>query len=536
MTISNSFSLPFWHIDLPEGKICKCQVVGLPICSTSMLSAKEEVLQFIKLDGRLQAASVLCLSTLCFYRKADLTFYFCQAFKQNLLSLPNENEENEKFTNSPYSIECPPQPARWTNQYHNDTLEQLNNKALNLSYSNNKNDLNIIMKRNISVNIIKKIMKKNLLPYTVHCIANAESYAIDLFWDIMARFSSNMFPLLYNEEESKFLLNIKEINPIIYEKFLLLKESSTKFPSEFYSNMMYIVEQEAEHFYKWELQLMRWGYPLGIFPSQDGLWQSASETCDSVLNRLSVVNLTHEAKGLDSSIKLREKIINLICTSIKNYYDKINLVNKKKYNNNNNKINYNLDEEINLLLRKQLYSSCLASYNNISNDFINEFYLLNQSNDFNHSVNIEKLPPILTSFHSSHSSLFNINKDKLSSDDDIKQYLSLSKYLIGEEGEEYLDSENVDLDLIEIEIIKSCLDTLENNYREEIGHVKYGIKWFNIIVKELKIASDSSSTIELFHLISSIFYKGKLKPPFNERARLIADMNEDWYLPIAQLD
>lgn len=105
---------------------------------------------------------------------------------------------------------------------------------------------------------IKNLMRKNTVEYTIHGIANAELYAIDLFWDIIVRY-------------------------IHYTK---------DFPKEFFDNMIYIVEQEANHFEAWKQRLEEYGYQFGHFPFQAGLWQSASDTSGKVSIYLPLPSLT----------------------------------------------------------------------------------------------------------------------------------------------------------------------------------------------------------------------------------------------------
>mmetsp|Transcript_12208 Transcript_12208/g.18297 ORF Transcript_12208/g.18297 Transcript_12208/m.18297 type:complete len:350 (+) Transcript_12208:20-1069(+) len=154
-----------------------------------------------------------------------------------------------------------------------------------------------VIERSIGNLNLKRILKncKSSLLYTIHGIANAESYAIDLFWDLIARFFSydiNCSPILMKLNHPKSLSN----KPPQY------------LPEEFFDDMVFIATQEAEHFLLWQDRLQQ-GYNcmFGVFPCNNGLWQSALLTTDDLLARLTVINLTHEAKGLDTYPKTREK-------------------------------------------------------------------------------------------------------------------------------------------------------------------------------------------------------------------------------------
>lgn len=114
-----------------------------------------------------------------------------------------------------------------------------------------------------------RVIKLSSVEFTIHGIANAEAYAIDLFWDIMARYSH------------------------------------CRLSASFYLDMLYIVDQEADHFLSWFGRLIELRFPFGSLPSYHGLWDSASDTAHDLQARLAVINLTHEAKGLDSYSKTR---------------------------------------------------------------------------------------------------------------------------------------------------------------------------------------------------------------------------------------
>lgn len=69
---------------------------------------------------------------------------------------------------------------------------------------------------------------------------------------------------------------------------------------------------------------------------------------------------------------------------------------------------------------------------------------------------------------------------------------------------------------------------LDHNFREEVGHVSIGVKWF----KEL-CSLRGLEPINTFHNLSEKYFKGKLREPFNHEARLEAGLTPEWYLPIA---
>lgn len=209
---------------------------------------------------------------------------------------------------------------------------------------------------------VKVIMKKNPIEFSIHGIANAELYAIDLFWDLIARFVPSDTTRTANNHSM---------------------------PREFYDDMVYVVRQEAEHFLSWNRRLDEIGFYFGTIPGTDSLWQSAMETSYSIMARIAIINLTHEAKGLDHYPLTRDKFI------------------------------------------KAGDSKSIA--------------------------------------------------------------------------------------------------VMDNNFKEEIGHVKFGCKWFRYLCEK-----EGLDAISEFHRISRAHFKGKLKPPFNKEARNAAGITEDWYLPLTR--
>ena len=98
-----------------------------------------------------------------------------------------------------------------------------------------------------------------------HALAHIEFNAIDLGWDIIARFAS---PTL---------------------------------PKGFYDDWVLVAKQEAEHFAALESMLRSMGSQYGDLPAHDGLWQAAEKTSDDLLRRLAVVPMTFEARALDTA-------------------------------------------------------------------------------------------------------------------------------------------------------------------------------------------------------------------------------------------
>jgi uncharacterized ferritin-like protein (DUF455 family) len=97
----------------------------------------------------------------------------------------------------------------------------------------------------------------------LHALAHIELNAIDLAWDIIARFAT----------------------------------AAT--PREFLEDWIKVGEEEAIHFSLLEARLKELGASYGDLPAHDGLWQAAEETAHDLLARLAIVPLVLEARGLD---------------------------------------------------------------------------------------------------------------------------------------------------------------------------------------------------------------------------------------------
>ncbi len=97
----------------------------------------------------------------------------------------------------------------------------------------------------------------------LHALAHIELNAIDLAWDLIARFSGD------------------------------------RLPRAFYDDWVAVADDEARHFALLSRRLADLGAAYGDLPAHDGLWQAAGDTRHDLLARLAVVPLVLEARGLD---------------------------------------------------------------------------------------------------------------------------------------------------------------------------------------------------------------------------------------------
>jgi uncharacterized ferritin-like protein (DUF455 family) len=97
----------------------------------------------------------------------------------------------------------------------------------------------------------------------LHALAHIELNAIDLAWDLIARFGT------------------------------------AEMPRAFFDDWVKVADEEALHFELLSARLQELGAAYGDLPAHDGLWEAATVTEQDLLARLAIVPLVLEARGLD---------------------------------------------------------------------------------------------------------------------------------------------------------------------------------------------------------------------------------------------
>ena len=100
----------------------------------------------------------------------------------------------------------------------------------------------------------------------LHALAHIELNAIDLAWDMIARFPSY---------------------------------KNTPLPKEYFEDWLLIAYEEAKHFLLLDDRLRDFDEHYGTLPAHDGLWESAKDTAHHLTARLAIVPMVLEARGLD---------------------------------------------------------------------------------------------------------------------------------------------------------------------------------------------------------------------------------------------
>lgn len=106
----------------------------------------------------------------------------------------------------------------------------------------------------------------------LHALAHIELNAIDLAWDLVARFAG------------------------------------PRLPRAFYDDWVAVGAEEAEHFLLLSRRLGEFGAAYGDLPAHDGLWEAAAATAEDLLARLAIVPLVLEARGLDVTPQMAARL------------------------------------------------------------------------------------------------------------------------------------------------------------------------------------------------------------------------------------
>lgn len=79
-------------------------------------------------------------------------------------------------------------------------------------------------------------------------------------------------------------------------------------PKQFSLDWLQVAHEEAQHFTLMRQRLHAHGFDYGDFPAHDGLWEMADQTAYDPLLRMALVPRVLEARGLDVTPAIREKV------------------------------------------------------------------------------------------------------------------------------------------------------------------------------------------------------------------------------------
>ncbi|CAN5268919.1 ferritin-like domain-containing protein [soil metagenome] len=81
-----------------------------------------------------------------------------------------------------------------------------------------------------------------------------------------------------------------------------------RLPVNFYDDWLRVAGDESRHFGWLAARLELLGSHYGALPAHDGLWEAAEKTRDDLLDRMTLVPRTLEARGLDVTPAMRERL------------------------------------------------------------------------------------------------------------------------------------------------------------------------------------------------------------------------------------
>ena len=81
-----------------------------------------------------------------------------------------------------------------------------------------------------------------------------------------------------------------------------------EFPDSYYLAWINVAAEEAEHFALLRERLRHYGHDYGDFPVHNSLWEMAQRTANDALARMGLVPRLMEARGLDATPPIQEKL------------------------------------------------------------------------------------------------------------------------------------------------------------------------------------------------------------------------------------
>jgi uncharacterized ferritin-like protein (DUF455 family) len=79
-------------------------------------------------------------------------------------------------------------------------------------------------------------------------------------------------------------------------------------PPKYYADWLRVAAEEAHHFSLLRAQLQNMGHDYGDFPAHTGLWDMVERTKGDIVARMALVPRTLEARGLDATPPMQEKL------------------------------------------------------------------------------------------------------------------------------------------------------------------------------------------------------------------------------------
>ena len=118
-------------------------------------------------------------------------------------------------------------------------------------------------------------------------------------------------PRRRNSAETGVATLIHAVNHIEFNAINLALDAVARFaglPDDYYGDWMRVAFEESQHFTLLREHLMSLGYDYGSFPAHNGMWEMAQKTHHDPLIIMALVPRVLEARGLDVTPKMMEKL------------------------------------------------------------------------------------------------------------------------------------------------------------------------------------------------------------------------------------
>jgi len=99
-----------------------------------------------------------------------------------------------------------------------------------------------------------------------------------------------------------------ELNAIDLALDIIVRFANQNMPRSFFDGWVRVAQEEAKHFTLLRDRLADYDMDYGDLPAHDGLWEAAGETGHDLTARLAIVPLVLEARGLDVTPPMIEKL------------------------------------------------------------------------------------------------------------------------------------------------------------------------------------------------------------------------------------
>ncbi|CAI7777530.1 unnamed protein product [Closterium sp. NIES-54] len=156
--------------------------------------------------------------------------------------------------------------------------------------------------------------------HMLHNLAHVELNAIDLAWDTVVRFSALGAEGEWGVEVGRGELEQWERGDEEggraegggeEEGRKESLEQSWKLPRQFFLDFVHVADDESRHL-AWCLQrLEEMGHSYGDMPAHNLLWRDCEKSANHVQDRLAVIPMVQEARGLDAGPRLVERLVGL---------------------------------------------------------------------------------------------------------------------------------------------------------------------------------------------------------------------------------